>query len=104
MTLNEFQDAAQEFAVYPQKEGINYTALGLTEEAGEYAGKIAKAIRKRSTVDYEAAAKELGDVLWQTSQAAREIGFTLEDIALMNLDKLYERKVRGTIIGSGDDR
>jgi NTP pyrophosphatase (non-canonical NTP hydrolase) len=104
MKLNEYQDAAQEFAVYPHANGIEYTALGLAEEAGEYAGKVAKAIRKRADVDYEAAAQELGDVLWQTSQAAREIGYTLEDIALMNLDKLYARAQAGTLVGEGDNR
>lgn len=104
MHLNEYQNAAQEFAVYPKNVGIEYTALALNEEAGEYAGKIAKAIRKGSEIDFEAAAKELGDTLWQLSQAAREIGYTLEDIALMNLDKLYARQQAGTIIGSGDDR
>jgi NTP pyrophosphatase (non-canonical NTP hydrolase) len=104
MHLNEYQNAAQEFAVYPKSQGIMYTALALNEEAGEYAGKIAKAVRKGVDPDYEAAAKELGDTLWQLSQAAREIGYTLEDIALMNLDKLYARQQAGTIIGSGDNR
>lgn len=104
MTLNEYQDAAEQFAVYPKELGIEYTALGLNEEAGEYAGKIAKWMRKGGKLDVGMAAKELGDTLWQLSQAAREIGYTLEDIALMNLDKLYARSIAGTIVGQGDDR
>lgn len=104
MKLNEYQDAAEVFAVYPKAAGIEYTALGLTEEAGEYAGKIAKWMRKGGKLDTTMAAKELGDALWQLSQAAREIGYTLEDIALMNLDKLYARSLAGTIVGSGDNR
>ena len=104
MNLNEYQLAAKEFAVYPEGVGLLYTALALNEEAGEYAGKLAKAIRAGTAPDTEAAAKELGDTLWQLAAAAGELGYTLQDIALMNLDKLYERKLRGTIIGSGDNR
>lgn len=108
--MNEYQNAAQEFAVYPsagkgEAVGIVYTTMALNEEAGETAGKIAKWLRKgQPPLDKEAVAHELGDTLWQLSQAAREIGYTLEDIALMNLDKLYARQQAGTIIGSGDDR
>lgn len=104
MTLNEYQDGAFEFAVYPRDQGIQYTALGLAEEAGEFAGKVAKWVRKGGELDYEAAAQELGDTLWQLSQAAREIGFSLNEIANMNLDKLYARAQRGTIVGEGDVR
>jgi NTP pyrophosphatase (non-canonical NTP hydrolase) len=99
------------FAVYPYaglgcEQGITYTVLAMNEEAGEAAGKVAKAVRKggMNHLDVSALAYELGDTLWQLSQAAREIGYTLEDIAKMNLDKLLERKLRGTIVGSGDDR
>lgn len=104
MQLNEFQDAASEFAVYPRNAGVLYTALALNEEAGEYAGKISKWVRKGGELDKRAAAYELGDTLWQLSQAAKEIGYTLEDIGAMNLDKLYARKLKGTIVGEGDTR
>lgn len=104
MTLNEYQNGATEFAVYPKEMGLMYTALALNEEAGEYAGKIAKYVRGDRALDKELAAKELGDTLWQTSQAARELGYSLDDIAKMNLDKLYARKLAGTIKGSGDVR
>ena len=105
MQLNEYQDAAAEFAVYPSQEGLFYTALALNEEAGEVAGKVAKWVRKgRGHLDKEAVAKELGDTLWQLARCAYECGYTLEDIALMNLDKLYARAAAGTIVGSGDNR
>jgi len=104
MNLNEYQLAAKEFAVYPEGVGLLYTALALNEEAGEYAGKIAKAVRAGTELNKEAAAFELGDTLWQLAAAAGVIGYSLQDIALMNLDKLYERKLRGTIVGTGDKR
>jgi len=43
MKLNEYQEAIKKFAIYPgagtgNLSALSYTALGLTEEAGEYAG------------------------------------------------------------------
>jgi hypothetical protein len=46
----------------------------------------------------------LGDVLWYVSQLAAEIGFTLDEIGEMNLDKLFSRRERGVLGGSGDQR
>jgi hypothetical protein len=51
-----------------------------------------------------AIAKELGDVLWYLGQASREVGYTLDQVALMNLEKLTSRKERGVLHGSGDNR
>jgi NTP pyrophosphatase (non-canonical NTP hydrolase) len=47
---------------------------------------------------------ELGDVLWYISQLATELGFTLEEIASMNIEKLYGRMDRAKLGGSGDNR
>lgn len=106
MNLNEYQEQALEFAKYSPEDALTYTSLALNEEAGEYAGKIAKWIRKGRTDDFphEAAAKELGDVLWQTAAAAAAIGLSLNEVAHINLDKLSSREARGLIIGEGDNR
>ena len=48
--------------------------------------------------------KELGDVLWYLSNLCNEFDFSLEDVALLNLEKLRLRSSRGKISGSGDDR
>jgi NTP pyrophosphatase (non-canonical NTP hydrolase) len=80
----------------------------LAEEAGEVAGKFAKAIRDSAgKVDEErkaAIVKELGDVMWFVAELATCLGVKLEDVAQKNLDKLASRKERGVIHGSGDDR
>lgn len=84
-----------------------YPAMALAEEAGEVAGKIAKFIRKRDDdVDTlrENVKKELGDVLYQLAQTARQFNLSLEEIALDNKAKLEDRAERGVIIGEGDDR
>lgn len=62
-----------------------------------------KRMRDR-VIDDRAAAQELGDVLWYLAMSADALGYSLSEIADMNLDKLRGRKERGTIGGSGDER
>lgn len=108
MEMNAYQAAAKETAVFPKDQGIVYTALGLTSEAGEVADKVKKVIRDNEGVFTEevreAIKRELGDVLWYVSGLAWELGYTLEDVADTNITKLSSRFQRGQIGGSGDDR
>lgn len=130
MTLNSYQDFTDTTAVYPvdayiylpvigldgeevphELEGHQipwlYPALALGEEAGEVLGKIAKFVRKkgRDTDQLrELVKKELGDVLYQVSQLARQFDITLEELAQDNKAHLEDRKDRGVIIGEGDER
>ena len=123
MTLNEYQDKAMETCL-PESENFSYMMLNLVGEVGEFAGKVAKAIRKgqvkmkpngnpcpvisakmEDVIDYnDALKKEAGDILWQLSGLCSVMGWRLEDIAQQNLDKLADRKSRQVIDGSGDNR
>lgn len=47
---------------------------------------------------------EAGDVLWQLAGLCSVMGWDLEQIALMNLEKLASRQKRGVIDGNGDNR
>lgn len=109
MKINEYQKQALGTAIYPNKgDNIVYPTLGLCGEAGEVAEKVKKLIRDRDGVmndEWKATtAMELGDVLWYASSVANELGFTLEEVAQMNLDKLNSRKERNVIKGDGDNR
>lgn len=109
MTLNDYQCKALETAVYPKEQKVIYPALGLTGESGEVADKVKKVIRDKGgnfqPFDVRLAiAKELGDTLWYCATLANDLGFTLEDVAKMNVDKLQSRKQRGVLSGSGDNR
>lgn len=108
MKLNEYQTEAMKNKVYGYGDKIIYPTLGLGNEAGEVQGKVKKVLRDFGGVfDDENKAKiadELGDVLWYLTATAEDIGYSLEEIALMNIEKLTSRRERGVIQGSGDNR
>ena len=109
-TFYDYEEEAMEFAVYD--DDIIYPILGLVSEAGEVADKCKKLLRDDEVVSLgnltaqqrSAIAKELGDVLWYITALAGDLGYALEDIATMNIDKLRDRKKRGALHGSGDVR
>lgn len=106
--FNDYQAATESTAVYPKDKALEYLVLGLASEAGEVAGKLKKIIRDNESVvgvhEAKVICKELGDVLWYVAQIALELNTTLEAVAMMNIDKLADRKNRGVISGSGDSR
>ena len=111
LEVNEYQRIALTTAIY--KDKVVYPALGLAGEAGEVAEKIKKLIRDKGGItgltsieddDRAAVAKEIGDVLWYCASLAHDIGYTLEDVAKINIGKLAKRKEEGKISGSGDNR
>lgn len=107
-TLNDYQKDAISTAIYGEKNKIIYPSLGLAGETGEVCEKVKKVIRDNDGVFSDEKkhelAKEIGDVLWYVANLSNDIGFTLEDIALMNRDKLFSRKERNVLHGSGDNR
>ena len=48
--------------------------------------------------------KEMGDCLWYHARLADVLGIDFNVVADMNIEKLLDRKERGTIQGEGDDR
>ncbi len=108
MNIDDYQESARKTAIYDTRIGLVYCVLGLTGESGEVADKIKKVLRdkkgKFTKEDLQEIAKELGDVLWYVSNLAHEIGFTLSEVAQINLDKLSSRGERGVLGGSGDNR
>ena len=103
MNLNDYQKMAARTAIYKTTHAILYPALGLAGEAGEVANKIKKMLRD-DDFDRSAIAAEIGDVLWYVAALSRDLNIDLHDIAMNNLEKLYGRKARGTLSGSGDKR
>lgn len=106
--LNEYQRCALETADYPQEMKIIYPTLGLSGESGEVAEKVKKTYRdNEGKWDLDrciATASEVGDCLWYIAVIANDLGFTLQEIAEMNYEKLQSRKKRNKIHGDGDNR
>ena len=107
MNFNDYQERAKA-TCKPQSYRLDYLVLGLNGEAGEVAEKVKKVIRdKHGKMDREKEIeiiKELGDVLWYLTVTASYLGFKLEDVAKINIDKLEDRKRRNKISGDGDNR
>jgi len=109
LTFRRYQEEARKTAIYPDK-GHNYIypTLGISGEAGELAEKIKKVLRdKKGIIDeesLEAIKKEMGDILWYLANLATELGIQLEQVALLNLEKLASRQQRNRLHGEGDDR
>ena len=106
--LDMYQQVAKTTAIYPREQAIIYPTLGLTGEAGEVANKVKKIIRDGTNKNNENLVQEIsaeiGDCLWYISVLADDIGVKLSDIANGNIEKLANRKKKGTIHGAGDDR
>ncbi len=87
---------------------ILYPTLGLTNEAGEVAGKVKKIFRDKGGVisgeDRAALKSELGDVLWYLAQICTDLDLSLQEVAEHNLRKLARRQAAGTLQGDGDHR
>lgn len=103
MDFKQYQRQAVSFAIYPTTHKVLYPTLGLCGEAGEVAEKVKKQVRDGVFNRHEVA-KELGDVLWYLANICNDIGYSLEEVATLNVDKLTSRKERGKIAGNGDNR
>lgn len=122
MTLNEYQDAAM-MTCMPSSHNMLYMLFGLCEETGELQGKFSKAIRKGllQATSYNQIIptndnvgklddlrndikKECGDVAWMLAGVCKVMGWTLEEVCQLNIDKLADRQKRGVIDSKGDNR
>lgn len=122
MDFNEYQEKSRKTALFLDKVkekfgekvenfediiSIGYIGLGLGE-VGEIQNKLKKLIRDKAGEwaedDKKQILDEASDVLWYLARLAYNFGFTLEQAAEHNIEKLYSRLERGKIRGSGDNR
>jgi NTP pyrophosphatase (non-canonical NTP hydrolase) len=106
MNFSEYQVFALKTAVYGIEHQVVYPTLGLASEAGEVAGKVKKYMRDGRSFTFlrDQLRDELGDVLWYIATLAHDLDLDLDEVALNNIKKLNDRKSRGVISGSGDNR
>jgi len=104
LSLNDYQFGA---GMTDPGHSLEYYALGLGE-AGEIQNKVKKIERDHDKVltpeMREALLDEAGDLLWYVARFVAKLDSTLEEVASNNLIKLDDRKKRGVLKGSGDNR
>ena len=85
-----------------QEDAAVFLSLALNGESGEIAEKAKRVLRGDG--DLAAVEDEIGDVLWYLARLADELDVSLSTVMEDNMEKLEDRKERGVIAGSGDDR
>lgn len=101
MTINEYQKLALR-TKNPKLNSIKLLqngVMGLNGEAGECIDLVKKHLFQDHELDVEHLAKELGDVAWYLAISANAIGYDLETILQMNVDKLKARYPEGFDLG-----
>jgi len=114
LTFSAFQEITKTTAIYLESckranlPPWTYSLLGLADEAGEVLGKVKKMIRDNDGVltpeIRESIKDELGDVQYYLARVAADFDIPLSDVAVRNIEKLADRKERGVLEGSGDNR
>lgn len=92
VSLNEYQEMASRTinqALYDYE--LEMHALhGMVGEIGELNSMYQKAFQGHE-FDEDHAMKELGDLLWFVAEYCTAMGWTLEDVAMTNIEKLVKR-------------
>lgn len=65
--------------------------MGLCGESGEVIDILKKHLSQGHELNKEKMAEELGDVAWYLAETAYALGYDLEEILQMNIDKLKKR-------------
>lgn len=97
MTILEYQSLAARTSnrdLSPDYHLLN-GVLGLVGESGEIADLVKKNWMQGHDLDIVHVAKELGDVCWYVAETATAIGYDLETILKMNIEKLRKRYPEG---------
>lgn len=97
MTINEYQKEALRTEQGMTKEfpRLLNGLMGLCGEAGEAIDLMKKHLYQGHDLDREHMAKELGDVAWYIAISADTLGYDLETVLQMNVDKLRKRYPHG---------
>ena len=97
MTGNEYQRLAErtiDKKLLPKE--IEYHALhGIVGEVGELHSIYQKRYQGHLPTDWNHVQLELGDLLWFIAEYCTVMGWNLEDIMQMNIDKLKARYPEG---------
>jgi len=96
-TMDGYQQAAVRTAPKDKdfNQLIDLCALGITGEGGEVADHVKKILHHGHEVNETEIIKELGDIMWYIANMAICLGYTLDEVAAINIDKLQKRYPKG---------
>lgn len=75
--------------------GVLNGCLGLAGESGELLDMVKKWIFHNTKLDRDHAKKEVGDVCWYIAMICHSMGWNLDEIMQMNVNKLKARYPEG---------
>ncbi len=102
MTPNEYQQLAlrtrcpqptalAQLVTAPDMVPLLHSVIGLTGEAGELASAIQKWMYYGKPLDETNVVEEFGDALWYIAEGLEAIGWNMEDVMKLNIQKLQKR-------------
>lgn len=94
MDMNRYQELAARTLPEDQRSPI-VMALGICGEGGEVADLIKKHIGQGHSFDEKKLKEEVADCLWYIAGMATCMGWSLEDVARGNIEKLRKRYPNG---------
>ena len=97
MNFDEYQQLAYKTAGHgPDKQtDIFVSLLGLAGESGEVLDYMKKVYVHGHKLDEDKLKKELGDTIWYLSDLCSRFGFSLDEVAQLNIKKLKSRYPEG---------
>ena len=84
--------------------GVLNACLGLAGEVGELNDMIKKWVFHEKELDKTHLKKELGDVMWYVAMMCQSMGWELDDVLQMNIDKLIARYPEGVDVVRANHR
>jgi NTP pyrophosphatase (non-canonical NTP hydrolase) len=97
MTINEYQKLAMT-TLNPEldkKDILINGVMGLCGESGEVIDIVKKHLAQGHELDKEKIIKELGDVAWYMAEIATVLEVDLEEVLILNIEKLKKRYPEG---------
>jgi NTP pyrophosphatase (non-canonical NTP hydrolase) len=96
MDFKEYEEKSRRTSnTWASLDRIENGLLGLSGESGELIDLFKKHKFQGHSLSREELALELGDVLWYVREVCDGIGFSMEEVASMNIEKLKRRFPNG---------
>lgn len=84
--------------------GVFNACLGLSGEVGELNDMVKKWVFHEKELDETHLKKELGDVMWYVAMMCKSMGWELDDVLQMNIEKLQARYPDGFDVVKANNR